>query len=235
MNPEDHVSSKRPGSPGPESVQEKLVQSEERFRLLIEGVRDAALYIVDPNGFVTTWNPGAERIKGYTAAEILGKHFSCFYTPDEIAAGRPMWVLETAAREGKFEEEHIRVRKDGSRFWANVLVTPLHDSSGNLYGFAKVVRDVTARKIEEQKFRSLLESAPDAMVIIDDHGIINLINTHAEILFGYTRDELMGKRVETLVPEGFFMPDESVRVLPENSGVREMVRGKERSEERRVG
>jgi len=212
----------KPGAPGPESVQEKLVQSEERFRLLIEGVRDAALYIVDPNGFVTTWNPGAERIKGYTAAEILGKHFSCFYTPDEIAAGRPMWVLETAAREGKFEEEHIRVRKDGSRFWANVLVTPLHDNSGNLYGFAKVVRDVSARKLEEQKFRSLLESAPDAMVITDPEGTINLINSHAEQLFGYTRDQLIGKPIDTLVPEVFIPKREESEDGADGSPMRDM-------------
>jgi two-component system sensor kinase FixL len=227
MGTEDSTANPNRRSPVAETVQDKLVRSEERFRLLVEGVRDAALYIVDPQGFVTTWNPGAERIKGYTAAEILGRHFSCFYTPEEIASGRPMWVLERAAREGKFEEEHIRVRKDGSRFWANVLVTPLYDDSGKLYGYAKVVRDVSARKAEDDKFKSLLESAPDAMVIIDSEGKINLINTHTEKLFGYSRDQLIGKTIETLVPEGLFPRGKDHQILPNKAEMRIISAGKE--------
>jgi PAS domain S-box-containing protein len=132
---------------------EKLKQSEERFRLLVEGVRDYAIYMLDPAGFVITWNAGAERIKGYLAGEIIGKHFSCFYRPEDIKAGRPNRALEIAAREGQYEEEHLRVRKDGSEFCSSVLITALRDSTGKLYGFTKVVRDITERKETEERLR----------------------------------------------------------------------------------
>jgi two-component system, cell cycle sensor histidine kinase and response regulator CckA len=132
---------------------EKLKQSEERFRLLVEGVRDYAIYMLDPAGFIITWNAGAERIKGYLAGEIIGKHFSCFYRPEDIKAGRPNRALEIAAREGQYEEEHLRVRKDGSEFCSSVLITALRDSTGKLYGFTKVVRDITERKETEERLR----------------------------------------------------------------------------------
>jgi PAS domain S-box-containing protein len=132
---------------------EKLKQSEERFRLLVEGVRDYAIYMLDPAGFVITWNAGAERIKGYLAGEIIGKHFSCFYRPEDIKAGRPNRALEIAAREGQYEEEHLRVRKDGSEFCSSVLITALRDTTGKLYGFTKVVRDITERKETEERLR----------------------------------------------------------------------------------
>jgi len=134
-----------------ESAVEKLKQSEERFRLLVAGVKDYAIYMLDPSGIVTTWNAGAERIKGYRAEEIVGKNFSCFYPPDDIQSGKPNRCLMRAASERKFEEENMRVRKDGSRFWASVLITPLYDSAGKLYGYAKVVRDITERKENERK------------------------------------------------------------------------------------
>ena len=102
---------------------------------------------------VTTWNAGAERIKGYSAQEIIGKHFSCFYRLEDIRAGRPYRALEIAAREGKYEEEHLRVRKNGSEFWCSVLITGLHDKAGKLYGFTKVVRDITQRKANEERLR----------------------------------------------------------------------------------
>jgi PAS domain S-box-containing protein len=132
---------------------EKLKQSEERFRLLVDGVQDYAIYMLDPAGLVTTWNAGAERIKGYSAREIIGKHFSCFYRPQDVRAGRPNRALEIAAREGQYEEENLRVRKDGSEFWSSVLITALHDSVGKLYGFTKVVRDITERKVTEERLR----------------------------------------------------------------------------------
>ena len=140
--------------------------------------------MLDPAGRVVTWNAGAERIKGYTASEIIGKHFSCFYRTEDRASALPDKVLKIAAKQGKYEEESFRVRKDGSTFWASVLITALRDERGNLRGFSKVVRDISARKIEEQKFKSLLESAPDAMVIVKQDGTIALINSQTEKLFG---------------------------------------------------
>ena len=136
-----------------ETTVEKLQQSEEQFRLLVEGVRDYAIYMLNLEGVVTTWNSGAQRIKGYQAAEIIGKHFSCFYRPEDIHAGKPKRSLEVAAAKGQYEEENLRVRKDGSVFWANVLITALYDSGGQLNGFAKVVRDITERKETEQRLR----------------------------------------------------------------------------------
>ena len=104
-------------------VVEKLKETEEGFRLLVEGVRDYAIYMLDPDGFVTTWNTGAQRIKGYTAEEIIGKHFSSFYTPEDVQSNNPDRALKIAAAEGKYEEENLRVRKDGSVFWATVLIS----------------------------------------------------------------------------------------------------------------
>jgi PAS domain S-box-containing protein len=136
-----------------ESTLEKLQQSEEQFRLLVEGVKEYAIYMMSPKGIVATWNSGAQRIKGYRAQEIVGKHFSCFFHPQDRAAGKPEKALEIAATTGKFEEENLRVRKDGSVFWANVVITALYKNGGQLYGFAKVVRDITERKQVEQRLR----------------------------------------------------------------------------------
>jgi len=132
-----------------EHVVVKLKETEEGFRLLVEGVRDYAIYMLDPDGFVTTWNTGAQRIKGYTAEEIIGKHFSSFYTPTDVQSNNPDRALKIAAAEGKYEEENLRVRKDGSVFWASVLISALRDRTGELRGFAKVVQDITERKESE--------------------------------------------------------------------------------------
>jgi PAS domain S-box-containing protein len=127
-----------------------LRESEERFRLLVEGVQEYAIFRLDPEGKVASWNRGAEMIKGYAASEIIGSHFSCFYPPDAILQGKPAWELEMATRYGSVEEEGWRVRKDGSRFWANVVITALRDKEGNLRGFAKVTRDMTVRRRVEE-------------------------------------------------------------------------------------
>jgi PAS domain S-box-containing protein len=133
-------------------VRDALRESEERFRSLVESIKDYAILILDPAGKVTTWTPAAERIKGYKAEEIVGKHVSVFYPPEEVQRGKPETELRVAAAEGRFEDEGWRVRKDGSRFWANVVVTPLRDASGNLRGFAKVSRDMSERKrLEEER------------------------------------------------------------------------------------
>ncbi len=136
-------------------AQEAHRATEERFRLLVDQVRDYAIFMLDVEGYVQTWNAGAERIKGYRAAEIVGKHFSCFYPPKDIQAGKPAQNLKVTVREGRFEDEGWRVRKDGSNFWANVVITALHDSSGNLRGFAKVTRDMTDHKRAEESLSRL--------------------------------------------------------------------------------
>jgi PAS domain S-box-containing protein len=127
-----------------------LRHSEERSRLFIEAVQDYALFMLDPEGNVITWNAGAERIKGYKASEIVGQHFSRFYPEEVVREGKPAWELEVARREGRFEDEGWRVRKDGSKFWANVIITAIRDSEGTLLGFSKVTRDVTERMLAEK-------------------------------------------------------------------------------------
>jgi PAS domain S-box-containing protein len=129
--------------------EEGLRQSEERFRLLVDGVQDYAIYMLSPEGMITSWNVGARRIKGYEGAEIIGKHYSCFYTDDDVELGKPWSELAVAKEHGRAEEEGWRVRKDGSRFWARVVVTSLYDSSGALRGFAKVTQDLTQRRHAE--------------------------------------------------------------------------------------
>jgi PAS domain S-box-containing protein len=147
---DDQRQSQRTGSG---RTTEALRQSEERFQVLIESIQEYAIYILDPNGFVISWNTGAQRIKGYSAPEVIGKHFSQFYTADDIRIDKPKRNLEIAAAKGKYEDESVRLRKDGTAFWANVLITPIRDTSGNLSGFAKVVRDITERKESEQRLR----------------------------------------------------------------------------------
>ena len=140
----------------------KAPLSEEAFRLLVEGVKDYAIFMLDPQGHVSTWNAGAERIKGYSAPEIIGQHFSRFYPPEEVAAGKPARELEIARETGKYEEEGIRLRKDGSEFWANVLITALYDETGRLRGFSKVTKDVTERRRADEALRAAKEQAEQA-------------------------------------------------------------------------
>ena len=141
-----------------ERIEEALRLTEERFRLLVEGVRDYAIYILDPNGVVVTWNVGAERIKGYTAEEIVGQSVAKFYLPEDLASGKLERELETARREGRYEEDGWRVRKNGSRFWAHVVLTPLRGKGGEIVGFAKVTQDLTERVKAEQQRASLAQS-----------------------------------------------------------------------------
>ena len=138
-----------------QAATDELRRSEERFHLLVQGVKDYAIFLMDPVGCVTSWNQGAERIKGYRAEEIVGRHFSTFYQAADVAAGKPAMGLAVAEQQGRFEAEGWRVRKDGSRFWASVVITALRDDAGRLYGFAKVTRDITEwKQIQDQ----LLES-----------------------------------------------------------------------------
>ena len=138
-----------------EASNEGLRQSEERLRLMIEGVKDYAIIMLDPNGQVTSWNVGAQRIKGYHADEILMKSFIMFYTPEDIAAGKPHYELAQALTNGRYEDEGWRVRKDGSRFWASVIITPLYNADGAHIGFVKVTRDISERRQAEEQLREL--------------------------------------------------------------------------------
>ncbi|MCW5735423.1 MAG: response regulator [Enhydrobacter sp.] len=141
---------------------EERARAEGRFQHLVEGVADHALYMLDPKGFVSNWNTGAARIKGYLASEIVGRHFETFYTQEDRAAGMPERALKTAVREGKFEAEGYRVRKDGSTFWASVVINPIRDESGTLIGFAKITRDITERRDAQQALQRAQEQLAQA-------------------------------------------------------------------------
>lgn len=179
----------------------------EELNLLIDGAQGYAIYMIDPKGIVTIWNKGAERLKGWTEDEIVGRHISLFYPPDAVAAGKPASDLARAMREGRFEEEDWRLRKDGSEFLAAVSVTALFDDDGKPRGFAKIVSDITDRraaedmiKWRESHLRSILSTVPDAMVVIDEAGIILSFSATAQSLFGYAEAEVVGRNVKLLMP-----------------------------------
>jgi PAS domain S-box-containing protein len=179
-------------------------EPEERFRLLVESVKDYAIFLLDPQGRVASWNLGAERINGYRAGEIIGQHFSVFYPaetdPERICA----FELEVAARDGRFEAEGWRLRKDGSRLWANVTITALRDPAGTLVGFAKVTQDLTARREAEEearRFRLVVESVKDyAIFILDPQGYVSTWNAGAERIKGYRTTEIIGKHFSVFYP-----------------------------------
>jgi len=178
-----------------------LHQTELRFRTLIEGVQDYAIFMLDSSGHVTTWNTGAEKLKGYAADEIIGSHFSRFYPSDAINSGWPEHELRMAEMDGRFEDEGWRIRKDGSRFWASVLITALRDSEGALIGFSKITRDLTERKqVErrlaesEEQLRLLLQGITDyAILMLDTTGVVTSWNSGAEAITGYAASEMLGK------------------------------------------
>jgi PAS domain S-box-containing protein len=178
---------------------------EERMRLLVESVVDYAIFTLDPEGQVRSWNAGAERIKGYRADEIIGEHFSRFYPPEAQAAGRPAAGLETAAAQGRYEDEGWRVRKDGSRFWANVVITALRDPTGRLVGFAKVTRDLTERRRAEAALRAANAE----------------LSRRAEELTAANRQlELFGLLVSSVLDYAIFVLDPAGRIATWNSGAR---------------
>src|ERR1700677_5153099 len=184
-------------------AEEALRESEERYRMLLDGVREYAIFMMDPQGQIVSWNAGAERIKGYRAEEIIGQTFSRFFPPEDIERGRPEEVLRMTAASGRHEEQGIRVRKDGSRFLASLTFTALRDPNGNLRGFSEFSHDLSESKESGAKYRGLLEAAPDAMVVVNQAGEIVLLNVRAEKQFGYSRDELIGQQVKNIIPEGF--------------------------------
>jgi PAS domain S-box-containing protein len=183
-----------------------LRESEERFRMLVEGVKDYAIYMLDKEGRVTSWNAGAEWMKGYRAQEIMGEPFARFYPPEEVAQHRPEQALRTAAAEGRFEEEGWRMRKGGTKFRAHVVITALRGVGGKLRGFAHVTRNLTGRSDMEEALRksealkaALVETALDAMVSIDHEGKVQEWNPAAERIFGYTRADALGRPMDELI------------------------------------
>jgi PAS domain S-box-containing protein len=152
----------------------------ELYRLLIEGVRDYAIFALDATGHIRTWNPGAQHLKGYTADEIIGRHFSVFYPEEDMAWDKPSYELKEATRVGRFEDEGWRLRKDGSRFWANVVITALRDSKGRLVGFGKVTRDLTDRRKREEQARELAAESAARLVAEQRRAEVEQLNTQLE-------------------------------------------------------
>jgi PAS domain S-box-containing protein len=182
--------------------QEKLRHSEERFRLLVEGVKDYAIFMLGPDGRIVSWNEGAERIQGYRASEAVGEHFSVFYPEDDVDGGLPGEALRVAAIEGRFQEEGQRVRKDGTHFQADVVITALTDEAGNLRGFSQVTRDITARKEAEEALRSSLRRMADLKAALDESAIVAITDGQGKITYvndrfceisGYYMEELLGQ------------------------------------------
>ena len=179
------------------------------FRQLVEGVLDHAVYMLDPAGNVVSWNSGAERFKGYTAAEIIGSHFSRFYAEEDRRSGLPARALEIALREGRFEHEGWRVRKDGTRFWAHVVMDPIRAPDGTLLGFAKVTRDLTRRRAAEEalrrsqeEFRLLVQSVTDyGIYMLDPEGNVATWNAGAQRIKGYTQEEIVGQHFSRFYTE----------------------------------
>ncbi|MCU1256268.1 MAG: histidine kinase [Candidatus Angelobacter sp.] len=192
------------------SIPLKPLHSERVFRLLVEAVRDYAIFLLTPEGIVASWNTGAERIKLYKASEIIGKHFSIFYPRADIDAGKPAMELKVAAREGGFENEGWRIRKDGRRIWANVVTTAVHDNDGTLIGFGNVTRDVTDRREAEMRYRLLIEGVSDyAIYSLSPAGMVSSWNSGAERIKKYTADEIIGKHFSQ-----FYTPEDAANGMP---------------------
>ncbi|MFT4432325.1 PAS domain S-box protein [Caballeronia sp. 15715] len=193
------------------------LSEEQRFQLLVSGITDYAIYMLDPDGYVSSWNAGAERFKGYAAHEIIGQHFSMFYSEEDRRSGKPARALQTAREQGKFEDEGWRVRRDGTRFWASVVVDPIWGPSGELIGFAKITRDITERKAaedalrdSEDRFRLLVQSVTDyAIYMISPTGVITNWNAGAERIKGYKRDEIVGSNFAV-----FYTEEDQAKGLP---------------------
>ncbi|HEX8262697.1 MAG TPA: PAS domain S-box protein, partial [Allosphingosinicella sp.] len=211
--------------------------SAERFALLVNSVTDYAIYMLDADGYVATWNPGARRFKGYEAEEIIGRHFSTFFTEEDRAAGVPARALETAAREGRFEAEGWRVRKDGTRFWVNAVLDPIRNEAGELLGFAKITRDDTEKREaalalqeSERRFRTLVQGVKDyALYMLDVDGRVSNWNTGAEAIKGYKADEIVGQHFSR-----FYTEEDRARGEPQRALATAIAEGKYEMEAWRV-
>jgi PAS domain S-box-containing protein len=213
-------------------------ENERMFATLVDCVTDCAIYMLDPEGRVKSWNSGAARIKGYRAGEIIGRHFSKFYTAQGLQNGEPAHALEIARRDGRYEAESVRVRKDGSEFWAQVVIDAIKSEEGDVIGFAKVTRDITERRASDERdrrhteqvigesrarFDTLVETAVDGVIMIDAAGSIQMFNPACEKLFGYASSEVIGRNVKKLMPAPY--RDEHDRYLENfhRTGVRKII------------
>lgn len=209
----------------------------ERFQLLIESVRDYAIYLLDADGLVATWNPGAQRFKGYASDEIIGRHFSLFYTPEDRAAGAPERALRKAATEGRFEAEGWRVRKDGGRFWTHVVIDPVLTETGDVIGYAKITRDISEKKEAEralreaeQRFSLLVQGVRDyAIYMLDPTGVITNWNAGAQAIKGYSANEVVGQHFSL-----FYTPEDQAAGLPQRALETALAMGKFEGEAQRV-
>jgi PAS domain S-box-containing protein len=187
------------------------LESEQVFRLLVESVTDYAIFVLDPGGHIATWNPGAQRFKGYIPEEIIGRHFSIFYPESDIRSRKPWRELEVATEVGRFEDEGWRIRKDGTRFWANVVITRLLGRDGKLLGFGKITRDLTERRLADQRYRMLVEGVQDyAIYGLDVNGNVNGWNVGAERIKGYSSDEIVGQHFSR-----FYTPEDMAAGMPQ--------------------
>jgi PAS domain S-box-containing protein len=209
----------------------------ERFQLLINAVTDYAIYMLDADGYVATWNPGARRFKGYEAEEIIGRHFSTFFTDEDREAGVPATALRTAAAEGRFEAEGWRVRKDGTRFWVNAVLDPIRDNEGKLIGFAKITRDDTEKRQaqlalmeSERRFRTLVQGVKDyALYMLDPDGRVSNWNTGAEAIKGYRAEEIVGQHFSR-----FYTEEDRADGAPQRALATALAEGKYENEAWRV-
>jgi PAS domain S-box-containing protein len=207
--------------PGKDRPANGLVNVADPYRLLVDSVKDYAIVLLDPRGHVASWNPGAERIKGYRAEEIIGQHFSRFFPPEAVERGVPEEHLRRAVAEGRLEEEGWRVRKDGSRFWGHLLLTPVRDAEGRLCGFAKIVRDITAQKQTTETLRlqtQLLDLAGDCIMMRDLEDRIIFWNQGAERLYGWKKEQVLGQVVHPFLQTVFPRPLAEIRQEFERKG-----------------
>jgi PAS domain S-box-containing protein len=206
--------------PSPTPPDEQALNSlpaEHRFQLLLNAIKDYAIYLLDEHGRVTSWNTGAERLKGYAAEEIVGQHFSRFYTPEDVATGLPAHAPMLAREQGKFESEGWRVRKDGTRFWTSVHIEPVLAASGRLIGYAKITRDLSRVRLSEQalhaseqRFRLLVEGVRDyAIYMLDPMGRVTNWNAGAQLIKGYTAHEILGQHFSR-----FYTPEDQRNGAP---------------------
>ena len=206
-------------------LERNLYESERNFRLLVEGITDYAIYMLDPEGHVTNWNRGAERIKGYKAKDVVGKHFSVFYTPEDRAADLPRRALEIARKEKHFLTEGWRVRKDGTHFFASVVIDPIFEKR-KLIGFAKITRDITERRNalselsnSESQFKTLVGGVTDyALYMLDPTGVVSNWNAGGERIKGYSAEEIVGQhfsRFYTPIDQAAEKPARALKIAVE--------------------
>ena len=209
-----------PNHPEADRFAESLT-ADGRYRLLVNAVTDYAIYMLDMDGIVSSWNAGARRFKGYEEAEIVGQHFSRFYTPEDRATGLPERALATAREQGKFEGEGWRVRKDGGRFWASVIIDPIRNGSGDLVGYAKITRDLTERRAaksvlrsSEEQFKRLVQGVTDySIYLLSTEGLVASWNAGAQRIKGYAPEEIIGQHFSRFYTEEDRMNGDPERAL----------------------